>query len=166
AIVAVLSQLHHQHTRPAAFGLQERLDLGLDLLELRIVAIGCAIDPGDRAHFRLVPGIDLFQRARYLADGRARAHGRDRKLQQVAGAAGGCLGQSVERGGDLGAVAAGLDPGEARDLLLAHLAVVDVQHVDIGLQAGLVLVDADDDVFAAIDPGLAPRGRLPDAPLA
>ena len=48
---------------------------------------------------------------------------------------------------------------------LADLGVVDGQHVDVLGVVGLVLVDADDDLLAPVDAGLAPGGRLLDAQL-
>ena len=55
-----------------------------------------------------------------------------------------------------------LEPG---DLLAPHLGVVDVQHVDVVGVARLVLVDADDDLLAPVDAGLAAGGGLLDAQL-
>ena len=62
-------------------------------------------------------------------------------------------------------VAVGPDPGQALDLLAAHLGVVDVEHVDLVGVLGHVLVDPDDDLLAPVDPGLAAGRALLDAQL-
>ena len=54
---------------------------------------------------------------------------------------------------------------EPSELLFAHARVVDVADVDVGLLVEPVLVDADDHFLAAVDRGLATRGRLFDAQL-
>src|SRR6266446_4397099 len=54
---------------------------------------------------------------------------------------------------------------EARHLLLAHLAVVDVEDVDLLGAFGAVFIDADDHFLAAVDARLAPRRRFLDLEL-
>src|SRR5207253_1727958 len=71
-------------------------------------------------------------------------------------------GQRAQRHFDLLRIAGLTDLLQARDLCLAHGAVVDLAGVDLGLFVEAELVDADDDVLAAIDPRLAPRGGLLD----
>src|SRR5207253_8818819 len=60
-------------------------------------------------------------------------------------------------------VAASADGIEAGDLRLAHGLVVDIEDFDMIRLARLIFVDPDDDLFAAVDPRLAPRRRFLDA---
>ena len=62
-------------------------------------------------------------------------------------------------------VAARADLGEARELRLAHGAVVDLEDLHRILGGEAVLVDADDHVLAAVDARLLARGRFLDAHL-
>jgi hypothetical protein len=113
----------------------------------------------------VVAAEDLLERRRDLADRGARAGGLDRQLEQVALPALRRRRERVERRADLARVARLLDALDAGDLRLAHGAVVDLADVDRRLLLELELVDADDDVLAAVDARLAPRGRLLDAEL-
>src|SRR5256885_2338277 len=57
------------------------------------------------------------------------------------------------------------DLRQTGNLLVAHLVVVDVEEIDLRCIPAAVFVDADDDLLAAIDLGLAARRRLLDAQL-
>src|SRR5258708_2772158 len=76
---------------------------------------------------------------------------RDGELEEIAHAALGCRGQGLQRCGACRFVARRADAREPRHLRLADLGVVDVEEIDLRLLVGLVLVDADDDLLAAID---------------
>ena len=71
----------------------------------------------------------------------------------------------VERGDDAAVVARAPDLGEAGDLLVADLCVVDFAERDRRLVLEPVAVDADDHVLAAIDARLAQRRGLLDLEL-
>ena len=130
AVVAVLAHLHHEHAGAATLGGGEGLDVVLDAprsprrprrpsrTRRRCVRISARWRPNT-----------VFHGVGDLAD-RGPGPGRlDAQRQQVAVAAG-ALGERVERRRARGVVAVGAHLLELGDLLLAHLGVVDVEHVD------------------------------------
>ena len=106
----------------------------------------------------------LLHRQRNLADGRLGARRLDGKLQQI-GAAARALRQRGERGLVVGFVALGAQALQLLDLQRAHLARVDLEHVELALDVGRKGVDADHRLLAGIDARLRARRRLLDAPL-
>ena len=165
AVVPVLPDLRDEHARPAAVLLGEALDLLSQRLPLGVIAVGRAVDAADRADLRVIPPPHLLHRVRDLADRGAGPRCFDRELEEIPAAAFRGGGQRAQRRFDLLRIAGLTDLLQARDLCLAHGAVVDLAGVDLGLFVEAELVDADDDVLAAIDPRLAPRGGLLDPQL-
>src|SRR5690606_4182710 len=106
----------------------------------------------------------ILERLADLAERGARAGRLDRSSQQVAVAARG-LAQVLESAHGGASVAAALEVGQPRDLLLAHLRVVDLAHLDRLLIVEPEAVDADDHVLAAVDAGLPQGSRLLDLEL-
>ena len=84
AVVAVLAELGDHHARAAAFCVGERGDLGLQLVPALGAVVGGCIHAGHLLRVGAVAPADLLQRIADLADRRARAHGVDRELEQVA----------------------------------------------------------------------------------
>ncbi|MPL82808.1 hypothetical protein SDC9_28757 [bioreactor metagenome] len=164
AVMPVLTHLHHQHARTAAFLLGEFLDVLLDLLEARVPLVGRAIDAGERLHLGPMPAEHLFHRHRDLSHRGARPRRIHRGFQKVAA--------FLRTPGDLGQrrLAGRLVPRRAhlrqpRDLRLADLDVVDVENVDRLFLGETILVHADDHLFAAVDHRLAPRRGFLDLQL-
>src|SRR5262249_25360584 len=139
---------------------------GLNAGEAGVAGIGRAVDAGDAARGGAMAGEHLLQRIRDLADRGAGARRLDGERQQVAVAARRRLGERVECRTPAAFVTCLADLLQARDLLLAHARVVDVEQLRrLGVLLGLVLVDADDDLLAAIDARLTLGRRLLDAQL-
>ena len=108
---------------------------------------------------------NLFQRQRYLADGRFGPRGVDGERQQIAVAAGGIAGERGQRFRDGLRIAFALEPRQLVDLQLAHRAVVDFQDVDLASSARPIFVDADHGLRAGIDARLGAGGGFLDAQL-
>ena len=160
--MAVLAELDHQNAGRAAFELREHLDFIHNPLEVLAVGVDAAVNAlGDASH-GAVPAPALLQGAGDLADGGPLPRGLNAQVQQVAGAVLGGLGETVQGGLGGGFVAFGAHFGKPSNLGLAHLGVVDFQDVHLGVvRIQLILVDADDDLLAPFDAGLAAgRGFL------
>ena len=123
-----------------------------------------AVDPGDGTDLGLVSSPDSLQRIGDLADGGVRPRGVDGELQQISVTVG-RLGQLGQRGVDGGLVALGAQLLQLGELLGAHPAVLDLEHLDLVVLVDLVLVDADHRLLAGVDAGLGARRRLLDAQL-
>src|SRR5262249_33718462 len=144
AVVAVLAELDDQQARPAPLLLGEGAHLGLDAREAGVAGIGRAVDAGDAARSRAVASEHLLKGIGDLADRGAPARRLDGERQQITPAAGGRLGEGIERRAPATLVARLADLPQARDLLLAHAGVVDVEQLRrLGVRGRLILVDAD-----------------------
>ena len=165
AVVAVLAHLGHEQARPAALLLGEGRDLGDDRREVVVALVAGAVHAGDATDLRLVAAEHRLHGVAHLADGGPGPGGLDAEREQVAVAGGARRAARRGRRRTPPASRVGADLLEPGDLLLAHLGVVDVEHVDVLGIVGAVLVDADDDLLAAVDAGLAAGGRLLDAQL-
>ncbi len=149
AVVAVLAHLGDEDARAAAVVLLEggrHLDHAADVVAH--VARLRSIDARDGADLGAVAGEDLLHRVRHLADGCFGARGLDAEVEQI-GAAGGALGERLQRGLGLGLLALAAQALKLGDLLLAHGLVVDLQELDLGVVLHAQLVDADDGLLAA-----------------
>ena len=164
AVVSVLAHLGHEDPRAAPVLGLERLDVGLDGGEPGVVGVRRAVHTRDRSDLGAVATEHVLHRLAHLSDRRPGSGGVDAQRQQV-GISGGALAQPLESRLARSLVALGAHPLEPGDLLLADLGVVDVEHVDMVGVGGPVLVDADDDLLATVDAGLAPGGGLLDAEL-
>ena len=162
--MAVLAHLHDEHAGAAALGSLERIDATGQGGEAFVAGVAVHVHPFDGADLGGVAAEHLFHGIAHLADGGPGASGIDAEGEQVgiAGSASGDRGKG--RLHDL-VIALGADLGELGDLLGEHRGVVDVEHVDELGVGDLVLVDADDDLLALIDAGLAASSGLFDAEL-
>src|SRR6185503_1253564 len=86
AIMAVLPELGDENARTAAFFAREALDLALQLVPAVVLFERGAIDPGDALRVCPVAAPDLLYCHADLPDGRARADGPDREIEQVSAA--------------------------------------------------------------------------------
>src|SRR5579875_898254 len=165
AVMAVLAELDDEEPRPPPLLLGEGLDLLAHPAEALVALIGRAVDAGDAANGGAVAGEDALERLRDLAHRGARPRRLDGELEEIARLAGGRGGEGLEGRAAARLVAARAHLAQAMDLRLAHLGVVDGEHIDLRLLLGAVFVDANDDLLAAVDARLAPRRRLLDAEL-
>src|SRR3954454_20356142 len=163
AVVTVLGELYDQHARAAGFVAGETLDLALYPAEALVALVLAAIDADHRLRRGAVPAVDGFERVGNFADRRARPRRLDRQRQQVAVAGTRRVGQRAERRLDVTGIAGLPYMVEPRELRRAHRRVVDVENIDMRRVGRFVLVDADNDLLAAIDRRLPPRGRFLDA---
>ena len=157
AVVPVLPQLGDHHARAAALLGGESGDIGFEGVPVFhgvsvavVGVIGGGIHAGHFVRIGAVAAKGFFQSVAHLAYGGAQPHGGDAQLQQIAFVPGGKC-QRVERGLHGGAVAAGAYLLEAGDLAFAYGDVVDVARIHHVFGLELVFVDADDDVFAAVN---------------
>ena len=168
AVVAVLAELGDEHARPAALALGERRRPRSRMrCELLVVLVGARRTRprsyGSRRGGGRTPP-PARRRSRRPSPGRAPPRSRARA---------GCRRRAapsrerVERGLRTRAASRfGLHALEPRDLLRAHLGVVDVAHVDRGSSSSSrYLLTPTIDLLAAVDRGLAARRRLLDAQL-
>ena len=165
AIVTILTELCDQDARTTTKLLGKLVGGSEREVDLALVLVARRVGAADHAVGGLVAAVDLLEREADLADGAAGAGGVDRELEQVAGSRARGVVQGLEAHGDAGSVAAGADLGETLDLVDAHGRVVDRQHLDRRLVLQAELVDADNDLGARVDHGLAASGRLLDAEL-
>src|SRR6266511_5247714 len=164
AVVAVLAHLHDEHAGPAALDLGELADLSPDPLVALVAFVRGPVHAADATDRRPVPGEHLLQGVGDLADRRPGAHRVDRELEQV-GVTGRTGGELLQRRLDASVVPGLAHLAQTGDLLLADGGVVDGADLDVVVALGLVLVDADDHLFAPVDAGLAAGGRFFDAQL-
>ena len=155
AVVAVLAELGDHDPRPAALVGGEGVDLGLE-------ARPRAHRRRTRRRRRRTRSRSARGSGRRPSPARRRSRRRSRAARvactasasrlpaPLCAAAVSAASAAVDRGG----VARGADGGEARQLRLAHRGVVDLAGVERVLVRQPVLVDADDDVVAAVDPRL------------
>ena len=165
AIVAVLAQFHHQHSRTAPTFRRKRLDFALYFRESFVALVGGTVNARHGMHHRPVTRPDLLQRVGDLADRGAAARRLYGEPEQVLIAAAGCGGQRFQRGLARGVVPPGADVPDAPDLGLADGGVVDTADLDVVGGVRLVTVDPDHHVLAAVEPRLTPRRRFFDADL-
>src|SRR5688572_4240243 len=85
AIMAVLPELGDENARTAALFAREALDLALQFVPSVVFLERGAIDSGDALRVRPVAAPDLLHCHAHLPDGRARADGPDREIEQVPG---------------------------------------------------------------------------------
>ena len=104
-----------------------------------------------------------FESIAHLADRRPLPRRLDTGRQQIAVADRRVLSQRSERSFGRFVVALRARLLEAPDLLLPHIGVVDVEHVDHLGVGDLVLVHANDDIFEAVDTGLLASRSFFDA---
>ena len=131
-----------------------------------------AVDPGDGTDLGLVAPVDLLQRIGDLADGGLGPRRVDGQRQQVVAQP--VLTARPWHRGPVNSASAASTAASSRsarscsqlgDLLGAHPAVLDLEHLDLVVLVDLVLVDADHRLLAGVDAGLGARGRLLDAQL-
>src|SRR4029079_12376969 len=87
AVVAILAELGDHDAGPPAFGGGEVGDLAPQRVPAGGAVVRGCVDARDLLRVGTVPAPRLLERIADLADGRARTHGADRKLEQVAVAA-------------------------------------------------------------------------------
>src|SRR5690606_24915564 len=126
-----------------------------------------AVHTGDRTNLPGVAPPRLLERLGDLADGRLRPGCVDGQGEQVPFPfrARRRTGQPAQGVLDGAGVAFGPQPFELLELLGADLGVVDLQHVDLLVGFGPVLVDADDGLTSGVDARLGARRGLLDAHL-
>src|SRR5690606_9078173 len=127
-----------------------------------IVAIALRIDPRDDANNGGVATEHIFHGLADFAQRSAGAGGGHCGVKQIALIHGRKLAQGGEHGLAFGLVAAGAHASQQRDLLDTHLGVVDIADVNAVLDIKPVAVDADNDIFAAINTRLPQRSGLFD----
>ena len=98
AVMTVLTELHHQHARPAALLVGEGFDVLLDPHEVLISLVGGAIDAGDRVNHGAVALVNLLEGIGNLTNTGAHASGIDREVQQVTAAVLSSCGERIQRG--------------------------------------------------------------------
>src|SRR6185437_6932694 len=140
--------------RRALFLVRERGEPAPDRGVLRIALVALRIDAGNDAGDGGVATEGDLERRRDFAQRGAGAGGLDGGGEQVATAAGG-RGEGLQCFLDAGGTAGAADFGEAGDLLVADLGDIDLAEGDGRLGVEPVAIDADDDILAAIDAGLA-----------
>ena len=96
AVVAVLAHLHHEHAGPAALGVGEGLDVGLDGREALVALVGRAVHARDATDLGPVAAEHVLHGVGDLADGGPGPGRLDGQGQQVAVAAG-ALGERGQR---------------------------------------------------------------------
>src|SRR3954454_13120731 len=125
--------------------------------------IGAAIHQSLEEGAALVFAEDLAHRAADLADRGVGGEGGADRAEEVAVAAGD-VAEGIELGLDLGLIAVLLEGLEAGELALLGLGV-DLEDVDVVDLVGDELVDADDDVLAALVALVVAERRLLDLAL-
>ena len=117
-----------------------------------------------------MPAVHLLQCVGDLPDGGLGAGRVDRQRHQVVAqpiipGAAGCRcspGQFGQCGLHGRLVALGAQLLELGDLFGSHPAVLDLEHLDVGILVDLILVDADHRLLAGVDAGLGAGGRFLD----
>ena len=163
-VVAVLAHLHHEDARAPSRLLAKRLDVAANGVEALVILVGRAVHTGDGTDLGPVATEHRLHGVAHLADRGAGASRVDAKGEEVP-VASSAFAQCGQRLLARGGVPLGADLSQAGNLLVADHRVVDVEDVDIPRLVGAVLVDTDDDLFAAVDSGLAARGGLLDPEL-
>ena len=162
-VVAVLTDLGDQDSRPAPFELGELVGESAGLGDIcHAFSHFLFVDAADGADDRPVASVDLFQSVAHLADGRLGPGGLDAEGEEIAFAAFGGRGEGVEGGRDGGVVAFGAQRLEAGDLGLEDRRVVDLENIDLLLVVEGEAVEPDDGLTARVDPGLGAGGGLLD----
>ena len=138
-------------------------------LILRNCLVACvhgSVHPADRVNHRPVAAIDLLERVGDLPDARARTRGVHRQLEQVARLR---LPRPASAPSSAASQAAASRPARTvcrRRTWDSRTAVLSMSRISIsGSSSRVVLVDADDDLLAAVDARLAQGRRLLDAHL-
>ena len=166
AIVSVLTELADQHAWPATLGFGELDDRLANGRQIRHRSRTCAVHTCNGLGHGAMAPVDFLQRIGNLADGGPGTCSIDGECQQIAGLL--SRAASVNASRALLQAASSLvaaDLRETPDLGLAHGRVVDAQNVDVGFFSQLVLVNADDRLFTAVDACLALYRRFFDAQL-